>query len=126
MARQDNDQVKEVHTPDFERMKRVLLNDIRPAIEKDAKARGDMAAAWKIIQDECHCHKGAAKALNKLLGMSDEARDDYLRTLYGGMKALNIGISQDLVDQMEDSDAPTMPIVPPTGPTVADLATTTH
>lgn len=124
MARQDNDQVTEVHAPDFERMKNILLRDIRPAIEKDAKARGDMAAAWKVIQDECHCHKGAAKLLNKLLGMSDEGRDDFLRTLYGGMQALNIGISQDLVDQMQgEGDAPTMPIVPPTGPTTADLAT---
>lgn len=123
MARADKDQVKEVHAPDFAKMKRIFLHDIKPAEEKNAKARGDLSAAWKAIEDDCHCNKAGAKLLHKLHGMSEETRDDFLRTLYGGMQALGIGISQDLVDQMNDQDAPTMPIVPPSGPTTADLAT---
>jgi hypothetical protein len=122
MAR--DDQVKELIAPDFAKMKRIFLNDIKPAEEKNAKARGDLSAAWKAIEDDCHCNKGGAKLLHKLHGMSEEMRDDFLRTLYGGMKALGIGISQDLVDKMADQDAPTMPVVATTGPGVESLATT--
>lgn len=105
------DEVTEVLTPDFEKMKRIFTRDIKPAEEKTAKSRGDLSAAWKAIEDDCHCNKSAAKLLHKLHGMSDETRDDYLRTLYGGMKAMEIGISADLVDKMNDEDAPTMPVV---------------
>lgn len=113
MAKKDDDGV--IHAPDFAKMKRILLHDIAPASEKNAKTRGDLSAAWKAIEDDCHVNKRAAKLLHKLYGESEETRDDFLRSLYGGMKALNIGISQDLVDQMDDKDAPTMPTVPGRG-----------
>lgn len=111
MARDDN-KVTEIHAPDFEKMKRIFTRDIRPAEDKNAKARGDLSAAWRAIEDDCHCNKSGAKLLHKLHGMSEETRDDFLRTLYGGMQAMGIGISQDLVDKMTDSDAPTMPVTP--------------
>lgn len=114
MARK-SEQVNEVRAPDFAKMKRIFLHDISPAQEKTAKSRGDLSAAWKMIEDDCHCNKRAAKLLHKLYGESEETRDDFLRTLYGGMQALGIGISQDLVDQMTDDDAPTMPTVPSNG-----------
>jgi hypothetical protein len=97
--------------PDFDLMKRIFLNDLKPADEKSAKARGDLSAAWKAIEDDAHVNKRAAKLLFRLRNESEEARDDFLRSLYGGMKALGIGISQDLVDKMNDADAPTMPTV---------------
>lgn len=114
MAR-DNEKSTEVVAPDFQKMKRIFLHDLKPADESSAKIRGDQSAAWKTIEKDCHCHKGGAKIVFKLLNMSDEARDDFLRTLYGGMKACNIGISADLVDKMEDTDAPAMPTVDRSG-----------
>lgn len=124
MASQDNQDCTEVKPIDAERVIRILQNDVHPQTERDAKARGELAAAWKAIEDECACNKGAAKLYFKLTGYSDEKRDDFLRSLYALMKAGNMGISADLVDQMEaEGDVPTMPIVPPTGPTTADLAT---
>lgn len=107
MANKDEGEIK---APDFERMKKVFLKDIKPAEEKNAKSRGDLSAAWKVIEDECGLNKKAAKLLHKLNNESEETRDDFLRTLWGGMKALGLGISEDLVDQMEDSDAPEMPV----------------
>ena len=123
MAR-DTEQVKDVHAPDFAKMKRIFLTDIKPAEEKNAKSRGDLSAAWKAIEDECHCNKAAAKLLHKLNNMSEETRDDFLRTLYGGMKVCGIGISQDLVDKMNDEDAPTMPAVDSSGGMGADKLAT--
>jgi hypothetical protein len=105
----DNEQVTEIHAPDFAKMKTIFLHDIKPAEEKNAKARGDLSAAWKAIEDDCHCNKRAAKLLHRLYNESEETRDDFLRTLYGGMQALGLGISQDLVDKMSDQDAPSMP-----------------
>lgn len=113
MARADRDQeVQEVHAPDFQKMKSIFLNDIDPSVEKNAKSRGDLSAAWKAIEEDCHCNKRAAKLLHRLHGESEETRDDFLRTLYGGMQALGIGISQDLVDRMTGGEAPTMPVAP--------------
>jgi hypothetical protein len=123
MARSDNEGVKLLQAPDFAKMKRIFLNDIKPSEEKNAKARGDLSAAWKAIEDECHCNKRAAKLLHRLHTESEETRDDFLRTLYGGMKALGIGISQDLVDKMNDEDAPGMPVVDGKGLGAESLAT---
>jgi hypothetical protein len=124
MARADNDQVKQVHAPDFAKMKRIFYNDIQPSVEKNAKSRGDLSAAWGAVEKDCHCNKRAAKLLFKLSNESEETRDDFLRTFYGGMKALGIGISQDLVDKMNDEDAPTMPTVDSSGGLGADKLAT--
>lgn len=115
MARGDSDKVKEVVAPDFQKMKRIFLHDLKPADEKSAKVRGEQSQAWKAVEKDCNCNKAGAKFAFKLLNMSDEARDDVLRTLYGSLKALNIGISQDLVDKMNGEDAPTMPTVDKSG-----------
>jgi hypothetical protein len=125
MARgNEQHKVAEVIAPDFAKMKSIFLNDLKPAEEKNAKSRGDLSAAWGAIEKDCHCNKRAAKLLFKLSHESEETRDDFLRTLYGGMKALSIGISQDLVDKMNDQDAPTMPTVDSGGGMGADnLAT---
>jgi hypothetical protein len=125
MARgNDNAKVEQVIAPDFAKMKRIFLTDLKPADEKSAKARGDLSAAWKAVEDDCHVNKRAAKLLFRLNGESEEARDDFLRSLYGGMKALGIGISQDLVDKMSGDDAPTMPTVDSSGGMGADKLAT--
>lgn len=105
------DQVEEIIKPDFERAIRVIQNDIEPQDEKNAKARGEMSAAWKVVEDECHVNKSAAKDFRKIRNMSDELQDDYLRSLFGLMKADGVGIRRDLVDAMNDEDAPGMPVV---------------
>lgn len=124
MARSDNEQVKEVHAPDFAKMKKIFDHDLKPAQENNAKSRGDLSAAWGAIEKDCHCNKRAAKLLFRLKTESEELRDDFLRTLYGGMKALDIGISRDLVDAMNDEDAPEMPTVDGRGLGADSLATT--
>lgn len=126
-AANEGEEVIEISPPDFAAALRVMNVEVRPGEEKNASSRGDLSGAWKKIEKDCHCNKAGAKAFYKLFGMSAEARDDYLRTLYGLMKTAHIGISQDLVDRMEESDAPTMPIVPSDG-TKDGLATleTTH
>jgi hypothetical protein len=109
-ARPEAEEGGEIQKPDFEKALRILSNDVRPAEEKNAGSRGDLSAAWKSIENDCHCNKAAAKAYYKLAGMSPETRDDYLRTLYGLMQLGGIGISRDLVDEMEGGEPPAMPI----------------
>lgn len=113
-------QETEVVAPDFDRAKRILLHDLKPFEEQSAKVRGEQSNAWKTIEKDCHVNKKGAKWAFALLNMSDEARDDVLRSLYGMMKACNIGISADLVDKMTGSDAPTMPTVDKSGGMGAD------
>ena len=115
--------VEQIMAPDFDKMKRIFFNDLKPADEKNAKTRGDLSAAWGAIEKDCHCNKRAAKLLFKLNGESEETRDDFLRTLYGGMQALGIGISRDLVDAMGGDDAPAMPLVEGRGMGAESLAT---
>lgn len=87
--------------PDFEKMKSIFLNDIIPSEEKNAKSRGDLSAAWKAVEDDCHAHKKAAKDIKRLYSSSEEARSDYLRTFLGALEAFNMVPKLDLVDQME-------------------------
>ncbi len=108
--RKKDDDVQEIKKPDFKRAIRVMRNDIEPELESNAESRGNLSAAWKVVEKECHVNKAAAKDFNKLRTMSEEKRDDYLRSLYGLMKEGGVGISRDLVDQMDDDDAPTMPV----------------
>jgi hypothetical protein len=96
-----NDAVEEIARPNFQKLKIILLGDIRPAEEKQQSAKGDLSAAWKAVEDEAHCNKKAAKQLHRLRLMSDEACDDYLRTFLGGLEALGLGLTADLVDAME-------------------------
>lgn len=117
-----NDEVEIVQKPDFERAARILRGDVKPAEEANAKSRGDLSAAWKTIESDCHVNKKAAKDSCRLLNMSPELRDDYLRSLYGMMAVLGIGISRDLVDQMGDGEAPTMPVSDEKATTAGDLA----
>jgi hypothetical protein len=121
-AKPESDEVTEIVKPDFERAIRVMTNDVHPQQEHNAKSRGELSAAWKVIENDCRVNKGAAKAYFKLTGMSDEKRDDYLRSLYGLMKTGNMGISADLVDRMgQNGEAPEMPIVEPAHEGLATL-----
>lgn len=110
-AKKESDEIQEIQPPDFERAIRIMLNDIKPAEEKNQSSRGDLGAAWKKIEEECHCNRAAAKLFAKLRAMSEEKKDDFLRTLYGLMKAGGVALNRDLVDQMGDEDsADEMPV----------------
>lgn len=103
-AREPQQSSNEIPQPDLKRMKAIFLKDLKPAGEQSAKIRGDQSAAWKTIETDCHCNKRAAKALLKLLGESEELRDDFLRTFLLGLKELNMMPEADLVDQMGGED----------------------
>jgi hypothetical protein len=108
--------------PDFEKALNVITNDLNPLIERSAKVRGDQAAAWKVIEDDCHCNKKAAKDFHKLMRMDPELRDDYFRTLSGLLELSGIGISRDLVDQAEGGEAkPVIPVVDKKRPELATV-----
>lgn len=100
-ARKESEEVSEVKKPDFAKALRIIKHDVRPAEELSAQERGKLAGAWKAIEKDARCNRAAAKLFAKLNDMSDENRDDYLRTLYGLMTEAGIGISRDLVDQAE-------------------------
>lgn len=84
--------------PDFEMAAKIIRDDIATASTRSSKANGDKSAAWKRVQDVAHVNKGAAKEAAKLSQMSDELQSDYLRSLIGLMRPLNIGLRRDLVD----------------------------
>jgi hypothetical protein len=45
------------------RVLKVLAHDVAPAEEGNASSRGDLSAAWKIIEDECGCNKSGGEAI---------------------------------------------------------------
>lgn len=101
-----------VKQPDFEAAIRVLRGDVNPSVEESAKIRGDLSAAWKTIEKDHNCNKKGAKFVHSLMRMDVQVRDDVLRTVYGMMKAAEIGISEDLVSLMSDDEVTTMPVLP--------------
>ena len=100
----------EVVKPDFDLAISLYRNDIRPAQSSVGEYAQEMSTAYKAIKKDAHVNPGAAKLAFKLDQMEDFKRDDFLRSLYGLMKHLNIGISADLVDAMGDGEAPKMPV----------------
>lgn len=109
-AKPEADEAVEIQPPDFERAIRIMLNDVKPAEEKNASSRGDLSAAWKAIEEECHVNKKAAKLFAKLRAMSEETKDDFLRSLYGLMQAGGVALNRDLVDLAEGEEPPEMPV----------------
>lgn len=95
----------ELVKPDLKKMKSIFLRDLKPAGEQAAKIRGDQSTAWKSVEQDCHCNKRAAKQLLKLMGESEETREDFLRTFLPGLVELNLMPEEDLVDLMGE-DAP--------------------
>lgn len=106
-VQQDNVEVKK---PDFDLAIRLYREDIRPAQSGVGEYSQEMSTAYKSIKKDANINPQAAKLVFKLDQMEDFKRDDFLRSVYGLMKALGIGISADLVDAMGDGDAPSMPV----------------
>lgn len=111
MARKKKDAVSNGPAePDFAGAAEVIRKEISPDKEDMSKIQGDLSASWKRVEDQFHVNKKAAKSAAQMLTMSQETRDDYLRSLYGMMRAFNISVSADLVDAMQDGETPTMPV----------------
>ncbi|WP_426163047.1 hypothetical protein [Sandarakinorhabdus sp. DWP1-3-1] len=107
-AKPDNEQMDK---PDFDRALRVLRGDIKPAMEGMAETRGGVSAAWKVIADECHVHKAAARFFQThVMAASTDKREDVLRSLFGLCQAAEIQVEVDLVDM---SGAPAAPAIKP-------------
>lgn len=87
--------------PDFELAASIIRDSIDGTAERRAKMNGDLSANWKRVEDEAHVNKVAAKDARKIARMSDETQSDYLRSLFGLMAPLGIGVRRDLVDLAE-------------------------
>lgn len=98
-AKKESEEQAEIVKPDFEKALKIIDQDIIPNEEAMATRRGQLSGPWKAIQDDCHVNKAAARLIVKLKKMSPETRDDFLRSQYGLMKAADLGITHDLVDQ---------------------------
>ncbi len=96
--------------PDFEAAAKIIRETIDGTSERRAKLNGDLSASWKLVEDACHVNKAAAKDARKISQMSDETQSDYLRSLFGLMGPLGIGIRRDLVDLAEGSSGIVIPL----------------
>lgn len=104
-AKREDEEAQEIVQPDYEKALRIMRADIKPAEEQNAESRGHLSAAWKAIEEEANVNKAAAKIFRKqVLEASVDKRDDFLRSLYGLMRAASIGISRDLVDLAEGAE----------------------
>lgn len=87
--------------PDFALAAQIIKEQIDGTAERRAKMNGDLSAAWKRVEDEAHVNKKAAEDARAIARMSDETQSDYLRSLFGLMAPLGIGVRRDLVDLAE-------------------------
>jgi hypothetical protein len=115
-------QVEEIKQPDFEKAVRIFRQDIKPANEKSGEHAQTASTGYKAIKKDCHVNTRAAKFVFQLAGESEEKRDDVLRSVRGLLKAMNIGITNDLVSQAENEDAEA-PIIPSAPAANLELAT---
>jgi len=96
--------------PDFEAAAKLIKDDIATLSTRTSKANGDKSAAWKRVQDDCHVNKGAAKAAANLSTLSDEMQSEWLRSFFGLLKPLGIGVRRDLVDIAEGVEGLMIPL----------------
>lgn len=95
--------------PDFAGAAALIRSEISPDKEDLAKVQGDLSASWKRVEDQFHVNKKAAKDAARIANMSEETKQDYLRSLYGMFGAFGIALRVDLVDQAEGKEAGAFP-----------------
>lgn len=81
-----------------------LNGPIQKAEEKGQKSRSDLGNLYKRVEDDFHAHRGATKAVRKLLTMSATQRADYMRTfepLAEHFKLFPSQVEGDMIDQVE-------------------------
>lgn len=94
-------EVEQVHAPDYALAVRIYRQDIKPAQSKVGEYAQEQSTAYKAIKKNAHIQPGAAKLAFKLDEMEESKLDDFLRSLNGLLKALNIFMPADLVDAAE-------------------------
>lgn len=104
--------VEEVHAPDYALAVRIYREDIKPAQSKVGEFAQEQSTAYKAIKKRAHIQPQAAKLAFKLDDMESAKRDDFLRSLNGLLKALNIFMPTDLVDAAEGKGATGDSVVP--------------
>lgn len=104
--------VEEVHAPDFALAVRIYREDIKPAQSKVGEYAQEQSTAYKAIKKRAHIQPAAAKLAFKLDDMEESKRDDFLRSLNGLLKALNIFMPTDLVDAAEGKGSTGDSVVP--------------
>jgi hypothetical protein len=97
-ARKPVERVEEIHQPDYDLAIRIYRHDIKPAVSKQAEFGQELSQAYKEIKAQAHIQPQAAKLAFKLDGMEESKRDDFLRSLNGLLKRMNIFMPADLID----------------------------
>ncbi len=97
-------------SPDFDMAAKIIREEIDGSTERRAKMNGDLSAAWKRVEEVAHVNKKAAKDARAIARMSDETQSDYLRSLFGLMRPLGIGVRRDLVDLAEGVEGLAIPL----------------
>lgn len=91
--------------PDFEQAAAILKTAIANADDQKAKALGDLSAAWEKVEENCHVNKKGAKFVRGLMNVSPATASDILRTVIGMSNQMGLGITRDMVDEMEGKEA---------------------
>lgn len=102
----------EVPKPDFDLAVKLYREDIKPAQGKVGEFAQEMSTAYKAIKKQAHIQPAAAKLAFKLDDMEPSKRDDFLRSLNGLLKRLNIFMPADLVDVAEGKGSTSENVVP--------------
>ena len=106
------EKVEEIKTPDYALAVRIYRQDIKPAQSKVGEYAQEQSTAFKAIKSRANIQPQAAKAAFKLDDMEESKRDDWLRSFNGLLKALNIFMPKDMVDQAEGNDAAGGDVIP--------------
>ena len=100
-ARPVVEEVEEVGEMDFARAARIFRSEIAPAQAKVGEHAQEMSTAYKEIKKHCGIQPQAARIAFRLADMEDAKREDWLRSFFGLVDELGIGLSEDLVDMAE-------------------------
>jgi hypothetical protein len=104
--------VVEEHKPDFDLAVSIYRKDIKPAASKVGEHNQELSTAYKDIKKRAHIQPQAAKLAFKLDDMEESKRDDFLRSLNGLLKRLNIFMPTDLVDAAEGNGEAGEDVIP--------------
>lgn len=105
-------EVEAIGTPDYALAVRIWRQDIKPAISKVGEYAQEQSTAYKAIKQQANIQPQAAKLAFKLDGMEESKRDDFLRSLNGLLKALNIFMPADMVDIAEGKATTADSVIP--------------
>lgn len=105
-AKKKDDAASEVKVMDFDRVRSLYLNDIKPAKSKSSSENQAVGEAMKVIKKSCHVEPQGARKAFSAFEMEDAMREVHIRSFVGTFNALmgeevlscNFG---DLVDQAE-------------------------